>query len=235
MNVTTNILWRTFRIRYGSQAATCFSADVDGKRYIVTARHLVQGMGESDSVAIMYQGQWRPVRVRLVGHGEGDVDVSVLAPEILFGPPEAFELALRAGGLAVSEDLYFLGYPYGMSADMGNFNNGLPVPLVKKAMVSALVMPEGLFYLDGHNNPGFSGGPVVRDVQRANPQTVIGVVSGYRAKPYRVLDLDGNEGPYTYDVNIGIVIVWSIKHATDIIAANPIGIDSTPEPDPSGS
>ena len=213
MGVTTTILWRTFRIRYGSRAATCFSVDVDGKRYLVTARHVVQGMGESDTVEIMYQGQWRLLSVRLVGHGQGEVDVSVLAPEVLFGAPSPFELALRTDGLSVSEGVYFLGFPFGMSFDAGKIYPDMPMPLVKSATVSALDFPEdGRLLLDGHNNPGFSGGPVVRNIEAAKPQTVIGVVSGYRFKPYRVRDLQGNEGPYTYDVNTGIVIAWAIDH-----------------------
>ena len=233
MSVTTNILWRTFPIRYSSREATCFTADVDGKRYIVTARHVLQGMGESDTVEIMYQGQWRRLSVRLVGHGEGDVDVSVLAPDVLFGAPH--ELELWAGGLTLAEGVYFLGFPYGMSMDVGKLNEGMPVALVKSAVISALYMPEGRFLLDGHNNPGFSGGPVVRDARLTTPQTVIGVVSGYRAVSPRVLDLQGNEGPYTYATNTGIVVVWSIARATDLIAANPIGINATPDDEPSAS
>lgn len=200
---------------------------MDGKRYLVTARHVVQGIGESDSVAILFQGQWHSLRVRLVGHGEGDVDVSVLAPDVLFGVD--YELKLWAGGLRIPETVYFLGFPYGMSVDVGELNEGNPMALVKSAAISALYMPEGRFLLDGHNNPGFSGGPVVRDVQVASPQTVIGVVSGYRRESPRVRDLQGNEGPYTYETNTGSVVVWSIARATDLIAANPIGISADPD------
>jgi hypothetical protein len=34
-------------------------------------------------------------------------------------------------------------------------NRNFPLPFVKKALLSA--MANGYYYLDGHNNPGFSG------------------------------------------------------------------------------
>jgi hypothetical protein len=43
------------------------------------------------------------------------------------------------------------------------------VPLIKKAIISATVHEHGatVLLLDGHNNPGFSGGPIVyRDLNR---------------------------------------------------------------------
>lgn len=112
----------------------------------------------------------------------------------------------------MSEEVFFLGYPFGLSFDIGAAGWGHPLPLVKRATLSAFKLDEGLLLLDGHNNPGFSGGPVVRSAARrgmttstvADPQ-VIAVVSGYRRDQGRVLDDAGFEGPYTYDVNTGIV------------------------------
>ena len=42
MSVTTNILRRTFRMRHRDKCGTCFTVDVDNRRYLVTARHLVE-------------------------------------------------------------------------------------------------------------------------------------------------------------------------------------------------
>ena len=227
MNVTTNILQRTFYIRYAGDSGTCFTADVDDKRYLVTARHIVQGIGNSDHVDIMHNAKWVSIPVRLVGHGQGDVDISVLAPSLLFGAPHP--LSFTAAGLTVSEDVYFLGFPFGLTADSAELNSRLPFPLVKRAIVSAIDAPNGLILLDGHNNPGFSGGPVVRSSRvAADPPIVIGVVSGYKRTQQRVLDLSGAKGPYTYDTNTGIVVAHYSKFLIDIARANPIGIDSSP-------
>ena len=53
--------------------------------------------------------------------------------------------------------------------------------------------PAG-FYLDGYNNPGFSGGPVVR---AEKPDQVIGVIGGYAFANETVFVNDGKGTPYT--------------------------------------
>lgn len=86
------------------------------------------------------------------------------------------EVQLGMGGLIVSQDAYFLGFPYGLSTGSGEINNKYPFPFVKKCIVSAV--NNQTIFLDGHNNRGFSGGPLVT-VDNKNVVTIIGVVSGY--------------------------------------------------------
>lgn len=223
MSVTTNILQRTFHLRCGSTSGTCFTLDFAGRRYLVTAKHIAHSIGGQGEVAIFHDARWKSVPVHLVGHGNGKVDVSVVAPQVLFGATHP--LSTTTLGLQLAEDVYFLGYPFGMGFDMGKQNARFPLPLVKKGVVSALDMGNGLILLDGHNNPGFSGGPVVRGgVREGNKQVVIGVVSGYRSSRQTVLDNVGKKGPYTYDMNTGIVSVYDIRHVESLIDGNPIGI-----------
>ena len=99
-------------------------------------------------------------------------------------------------------------------------------PLGKGALhgaLSSLGLDDGPLLLDGHNNVGFSGGPVARRGTREE-QTVIGVVSGYRFDRHRVRDEHGNETSHTYDTNTGIIIAHDIRHALGIVGENPIGI-----------
>ena len=218
MTVTSNILQRTFRIRYGTSVGTCFTADVDGKRYLLTARHVVGQIEGLSSVEIMHDGLWKPIAVNLVGHGADDVDISVLAPRQLFGASNLLSISVK---MILSETVYFLGFPYDLILDSGNLNQNFPLPLVKKAIISGINMDEGAILLDGHNNPGFSGGPVVRETE---PSQVIGIVSSYIFERQHVADNDGNRGPYTYQHNSGIVNVASSKKINEIIERNPIGI-----------
>ena len=210
MSVTSNILQRTFQFRYKGEEATCFSIDVDNRRYLVTARHLVDGIEKDSALEVYFNGRWTSVPIKLVGHGEGDLDVSVLAPQLLFGA--SHPLVTTTAKLVLAEDVYFLGYPYGWRVYMSTLNDKFPLPLVKKATVSALGLGDSPILLDGHNNPGFSGGPVARR-GTSTEQIVIGVVSGYHAERPRVVDQDGNRGPYTYIMNTGIVVVYDIRHA----------------------
>lgn len=222
MSVTANILQRTFHIHYKGETGTCFTIDVQSRRYLITARHIVKTIRGDAVVDISRNRKWAQLRVRLVGHGAGDIDITALAPQALFG--ESHALRLTTAGLQLAEDIYFLGFPFGMSMEVKTkLNAGFPLPLVKKAVVSALGLEDGPLLLDGHNNAGFSGGPVVR--RWANKeQTVIGVVSGYHAYRQNVRDKNDNETPFTYKTNTGIIIAHDIRHALTLIASNPIGI-----------
>ena len=222
MSVTSNILQRTFRMRHGDNTGTCFTVDVHNRRYLVTARHLVETIRTSGIVDIQHSEKWTPVAVDLVGHGEGSIDLSILAPQSLFGA--AHSLVVTTAQLQLAEEVYFLGFPYGLSFDIGELNAGFPLPLVKRATVSAMYTKSGWMFLDGHNNPGFSGGPVVRR-WNGREQVVVGVVSGYRHETSRVVDGEGNPGPYSYVMNTGIVVVYDSLKLNELIAANPIGIE----------
>lgn len=221
MSVTANILQRTFRIHHEGNTGTCFTIDVEGRRYLITAKHVVESIGDEAVVEISHESGWLRVPVRLIGHGAGEIDVTALAPRELFGAAHA--LSLTTARLVLAEDVYFLGFPYGLGMEvMTALNAGFPLPLVKKAVVSSLGLGDRPLLLDGHNNAGFSGGPVARRGTKEG-QTVIGVVSGYRFDRHRVRDEQGNETPHTYDTNTGIVIAHDIRHALEIIRANPAG------------
>lgn len=80
------------------------------------------------------------------------------------------------------------------------------------------------YLLDGHNNPGFSGGPVVFHVpgKQKLEYKVIGVISAYRQQEGDVY-YDGKATGLKHVENAGIIIAPSIKRVIDIINENPIG------------
>lgn len=70
-------------------------------------------------------------------------------------------LPLSVDDMVFGQDCYFLGFPLGLTFDIGEFEY---FPLVKRATVSAKnhrINGRPILLLDGWNNPGFSGGPVV--------------------------------------------------------------------------
>src|SRR5262245_26406361 len=119
--------------------------------------------------------------------------------------------------------------------------------------MSASVNEKGVrtVFLDGHNNPGFSGGPIVyRDLERRDfAYKVAGVVAGYhfgatpvlkpeeikleQVKPEdiaqgRIIQRDGrpfrlNDIEQLVKFNTGIVVGYEIEHALDLINKIPIG------------
>lgn len=223
--VTTNVIQRTFQLKYGGGTGTCFTVDFDGKQYLVTAKHCIEGLVTRDTVEIFHDGEWKQLPVSLVGHGSGDIDISVVAPSQQLSP--IHPLPTTTVHITYGQDVFFLGFPFGLTSESNDLNGGFPFPLVKRATLSALDFgPNAVFLLDGLNNPGFSGGPVVY-VKPGSPSpdfSVAAVISAYRFNRVPVEHGD-NPTPLTVNENTGIIIAYSINHAVRLIESNPIGFD----------
>lgn len=178
------------------------------------------------TVQLHREGEWRDLQCTLVGVSPGKIDIAVLAPPQVISPTHP--LNPSHANLYLSQDAFFLGYPFGLQADIGALNANYPLPLVKKACVSLMKLHGAAphyFLLDGHNNPGFSGGPVVFSPPGvAQTTSVAGVVSGYRFEWGEVFGADKqSKTGDLFQFNTGIVIAYSISHAIELIGANPIG------------
>ncbi len=234
--VTRNILQRTFKIKFGESIATCFTLDIENRQYIITARHVVQKIAEDDEIEIYQNGQWNKLPVRLVGLGENDIDVAVMAlpQQLPLSPPPPL-IHVADEDLFLSQDVYFLGFPYGLQTDVSpEINLSFPIPLVKKGIISSLEWDNGkisYMLLDGHNNRGFSGGPVFSPLgngtQESKQVGVIGVISGYRLEWEETFRGQTTESELIgyYRSNTGIILAYSINHAINIIHRNPIGFN----------
>ena len=226
--ITSNVWTRVFRLKYGDGYGTCFAIDVDDKEYLVTAKHLVAGISDSSTIEIFRQNEWHVLKVRLVGNAPGETDVTVLAGEAPLSP--GFPLPPTLHGIAMYQDTFFLGFPYNLYMNTGESNYGFPIPFAKKALLSSSARDENgmnQLFLDGHNNPGFSGGPVVWTNAGDNKFNVGGIISGYRFQNEPVYA--GEElTPLVYRYNTGIIIAYGIDIALRLIQDNPIGTPRRP-------
>jgi len=125
------------------------------------------------------------------------------------------------------QEAYFLGFPYGLYTSFANQKQA--VALIKQGYISAsiscrAIYPDGsqdeaLTLLDGLNNPGFSGGPVVApDVSvPSHPLKLIGVISGYRNEnmPLRVNGQAAANASVA--TNTGIIFVVPIQRVVEIL------------------
>jgi hypothetical protein len=73
-----------------------------------------------------------------------------------------------------------------------------------------------VLYIDGFNNPGFSGGPIVYWNFTTHAYGIIGVVMGYKEDTAKVL-VNGVHMDTQLLVNSGILIGYSIQHALQAI------------------
>jgi hypothetical protein len=246
--ISRGVLERVFKIECAGSVGSCFAVEANGRQYVITARHVIEN-ASNGKVRLFRSGIWKEYEVAIVGKAAGSLDIAVLAfPEQLC-PPFGFKQTSGIG-LGVGQDAYFLGFPYGLHAENDPRIGDFPLALVKRGIVSAFVglkpMQTDLLLLDGHNNPGFSGGPVVFCAsRRVVPEnhtgepivisefSVAAVVSSFRFEWEPVFS-NGQETALQYRYNTGIVTTVNIYHAMQLIQANPVGtpIDPNSERDP---
>jgi hypothetical protein len=140
-------------------------------------------LGGSGTIGIEQNQKWVdvPFKIYLC---DDPVDIAVLIPPYQLTlnlplPDENFNIQY-------GQDAYFLGFPYNIGSPMVP-NGGYPLAFVKHALISViqplnLEKKESLYQMDGYNNPGFSGGPVVvKDFSKPEfTYAVIAVISGFQ-------------------------------------------------------
>ncbi len=229
------ILNRVFPFAYGEHKGSCFIIDTGGRQYIVTARHLVPNISAHDTVRLLINEVWRDVEIIPIFPENKKTDIVALAGNKLVVPK--MDILLGNGGMYVGQDVYFLGFPFGLATQFNKPSLGR-FAFIKKAVLSAVDAREGsgnILYLDGHNNPGFSGGPVIFANYAQNERLQIaGVISGYKNQPTKVVsalvedsDSETNDSKrkvvYYILENTGIVVAYHIHEIEKAIKANPIG------------
>ncbi len=184
----------------------------NGRQYVVTAKHFAHYMTGRDSVDIFVSGGWIRSPTRLVGHGKGELDISVFT----FAKPtiaKAFDLTpIVSSGDTIDAgcEAWTLGFPLGYMFDDPSRN--YPYPLPKHSYLLTENGDPILYYFDGFCNPGFSGGPVYAFNTQGNLR-LIGVVSSR---------LKETNNP-NVETNSGIFLAYSAKYAQVLIDENPIG------------
>ncbi len=94
------------------------------------------------------------------------------------------------------------------------------IPFVKKAIISAFHEENKvrIMLLDGHNNPGFSGGPVITYSEKMDKQFIVAIISGYINQPQSVNVTYGTvTNPLLINENSGIIISYTSGYIKEII------------------
>jgi S1-C subfamily serine protease len=115
--VTSNVFERVLNVRVNSGTdkegtATAFTIDVDGREYLITAKHVVQGLKDGDKVDIFMNGDWSPLAVTIFTCDD-PIDIAVLIPphQLTVNFPLSSEGTFQFG-----QDAYFLGFPLGIQS-----------------------------------------------------------------------------------------------------------------------
>jgi hypothetical protein len=217
--ITKDLFFRVFFIK-AEKYGTAFSISVGGKTYLVTAKHLLDETKTSFCLKLFRDKTWHDIDVNLVGHGKGEIDVSVLRTDELITKSH-FSVS-KSPTVYLGERLFFLGFPYKMWGDAGQLIGGLPCPFAKEAILSSFGQDQPLMlYLDAINNEGFSGGPVIAPPSaKGKPARVVGVVAKYRLEQEPVVNKRGGKTGSYVQYNTGFMVAYHIKAVLNIIAAN---------------
>jgi hypothetical protein len=206
---------RVFLVRYAGAIGTAFAVDVGRLQFLVTAAHVFKDERDESEIEIFFEREFKKMPVRRIANAAPNADICILEPWHRCAP--AIDISYTFKNVSYGLEAYFLGFPYFMYGEHPEAYGGHPVAFVKRAIVSAIITKGGTstIYLDAHNNPGFSGGPVAyRDA--SGQLYIIGVVSAYRVERRPIMRA-GEETELGMDENTGIAIGYGINHVVDSI------------------
>ena len=226
--VTSHVLERVLQVRSPSGACSAFTIEIEKKQYLVTARHCLEGVTDSKNLLVRQGNDWTPIKgpIFLPSNSEVDIAAIGLAQSITIET----EFQPTSDGIALGQPVFFIGYPYDLStkwkpSDSPNLSE---IAFIKAGILSAMDSrnPQAIIlYIDGHNNPGFSGGPIVFRPGPNSPFRVAAVVKGFRGEATPVVKRENLQDPNApaYEdlyarANTGIVVGYSIEHIVKAIS-----------------
>jgi len=215
--VPMEILQRTIFIKAGNEAGTAFTIGYQGKLYLVTAKHVVVGLPASGATLQVWRAnKWEDLKtVRTLFPPSDNVDIAVFETGEKIS--QAFEItpAGDADAVTFGQQVWFLGYPWGLGTRFSDSQ----IPFIKRGTMSAIDASDPnavVLYIDGFNNPGFSGGPIIYWDFKARAYRILGVVQGYKEDTAKVF-VNGAHVDTQLLVNSGILVGYSIRHAVQAI------------------
>jgi hypothetical protein len=218
-----NVLQRTYWIKCGSKFGTGFLVDLDSKRYLVTAKHVVEQYSLEKPIYWAKDNAWEKLQTETTWFESDTIDLAVFSPQVPTRPTESgWDIDLNSANLQLGQDVFFCGFPYTLHTDSLRINDGFPIGLVKKACFSGYDSKEDIYFLDGIANKGFSGAPVIAKAPGDKREKIIAVIEGFHGGKNQVIK-DGKETEWDVEYNSGIIRSLNIKLIVDKIRENPNG------------
>ena len=223
--VSANVVERVKRFRHGTNLGSAFTIEVGSRQYLLTARHLLNREEKTIQFDLFLGGEWKSFSARAIYPSNKTVDIVAL--DLDTAVTVDLPLEPTAGGIRIGQQVYFVGYPLGLATRGGLPNSATELPFVKSGVMSAMDSRQKdamILYVDGHNNPGFSGGPVVFQPSGSQDFRVAGIITSYTFEGIPVVrrsDLKNLKAKAYKDLyiraNTGILIAYNIKHIVEAI------------------
>lgn len=210
----TGILTNTQLIEFEKSTGTSFFIKNKDEEYLITAKHIFQNKIQHGEYANIYMEkgaikEWFTVQVYF--HSEPNVDIAVIKMKEKFCYIQPYELSEK---VVLGQDCRFLGFPlqqkFHTSMKQGK------VAFIKRALFSAFMIIDNyeVTLLDGSNNPGFSGGPVIFQEMESGKNFIYGVVSGYFQQFNKI---ETKSTPVMIPENSNIMVCFGANYINEII------------------
>lgn len=173
-------LQRVFHLCFGEDGfGTGVVIEHQGHEYLLTARHVCSSAYPKDTaddkggvfsrtapdvVHVERHGDWHRYRINKYVEGAGYLDAAVMELDTRLGPTGLLPLPMCPDdGFFLGQQTFALGFPDGNRIE-GAVNNGFPIPFIRQGCIAGWQepnIPTRRLTIDGHVNPGMSGGPVI--------------------------------------------------------------------------
>ena len=212
----------TFKITYKNSTGTAFVTNWNNKQYLITAKHIFFDCNSGMNVSFnIFNDQNLDIQSLVFFHDNSLIDIAVIPIEKICD--EVHEIK-TSNAFPIGQECIFMGFPLyeflKTESDIGTF------AIVKKAIVSGRIKNDENDYiivLDGHNNPGFSGAPIITHNGEIKNAFIIGVISGYYFQPDKNkiwIEEENNkkkEVEFIVNSNSGIIISYPNEYIIQII------------------
>jgi len=212
------VLNRVLFIRYGNRVGSAFTIEINEQQYIITARHNVENICEEDNISIYHDFRWKDLKVKSISFDDPKFDVIVLVPDFQITPKT--DVKFTMDNLYIGQDIYFLGFPFGLKTELGELNSNFPIPFVKKGICSAIDFTNKEFikiWIDGFSNPGFSGGPIIFKDYSSGNFKIAGLLKGHLIEKVDIYSSNNTNTNDFVKINSGIILGISIGNIIDKI------------------
>lgn len=227
--IPIDVLQSVYQIQYGEGSGSGFTIEYEHDKYLVTARHLFYSNETIKSyprktydipratIQIFQNNKLKKLSGNVYFHENIFVDIAVIKlinTKLPFG-----FLKIDASGLSFGQDVYFLGYPYGLQSWLPYSTSPYPLPLIKKAIIAGFTTRgdgDSVLYLDTQANQGFSGGPIIFKYHGTDEFKVCGVMT---AAFYTFIESQSTKISISVAEDNGITIVTHISHLEELIGS----------------
>lgn len=218
--ITSRALETTFLIQTDISQGTCFTYLLQKEEYLVTAKHLFKSsLNNKDStrIKLFIDEKLQEFTAQYYISNDPTIDIAVLKINSSISKYQPYSNTEKT---ALGQELYFLGYPFFSNKQFRTLDKNLGTfPLVKKAVFSGSYPTSNyvVHFLDGQNNPGFSGGPVIAYDYTNGEHGIFGIISGYYNEEKSLRNMGKAEiGKYILE-NSGIIKCFPITLVKEIL------------------